>query len=53
MKGDSIVAKVTKEKISAKVFAIQIYTEDFKNDCIKIMMIPDLLFKIGCEIEIH
>lgn len=28
-KGDSIVAKVTKEQISAKGFAIQIYTEDF------------------------
>ena len=36
MKGDSIVAKVTKEKISAKVFAIQIYTEDFKNDYISL-----------------
>ena len=34
MKGDSIVAKVTKEQISAKGFAIQIYTEDFKNDYI-------------------
>jgi len=30
------VAKVTKEQISAKGFAIQIYTEDFKNDYISI-----------------
>ena len=36
MKGDSIVAKVTKEQISAKGFAIQIYTEDFKNDYISL-----------------
>ena len=36
MKGDFIVAKVTKEQISAKGFAIQIYTEDFKNDYISL-----------------
>ena len=36
MKGDFIVAKITKEKISAKGFAIQIYTEDFKNDYISL-----------------
>ena len=36
MKGDSTVAKVTKEQISAKGFAIQIYTEDFKNDYISL-----------------
>ena len=30
------MAKVTKEQISAKGFAIQIYTEDFKNDYISI-----------------
>jgi len=36
MKGDFTVAKVTKEHISAKVFAIQIYTEDFKNDYISL-----------------
>ena len=28
--------KVTKEQISAKGFAIQIYTEDFKNDYISL-----------------
>lgn len=36
MKGDFIVAKVTKEQISAKGFAIQIYAEDFKNDYISL-----------------
>lgn len=36
MKGDFTVAKVTKEQISAKGFAIQIYTEDFKNDYISL-----------------
>ena len=36
MKGDFTVAKVTKEHISAKGFAIQIYTEDFKNDYISL-----------------
>ena len=36
MKGDFTVAKITKEKISAKGFAIQIYTEDFKNDYISL-----------------
>ena len=36
MKGDFTVAKVTKEQISAKGFAIQIYTEDFKNDYIRL-----------------
>ena len=36
MKGDSTVAKVTKEQISAKGFTIQIYTEDFKNDYISL-----------------
>ena len=30
------MAKVTKEQISAKGFAIQIYTEDFKNDYISL-----------------
>jgi hypothetical protein len=30
------VEKVTKEQISAKGFAIQIYTEDFKNDYISL-----------------
>ena len=36
MKGDFTVAKVTKEQISAKGLAIQIYTEDFKNDYISL-----------------
>ena len=36
MKGDFTVAKITKEHISAKGFAIQIYTEDFKNDYISL-----------------
>ena len=31
------MAKVTKEQISAKGFAIQIYTEDFKNDYISLI----------------
>lgn len=47
--------KAKKEIIEAKGFAIQIYTEDFKNDyisltillSIKIMMILDLLYKTG------
>ena len=35
------MAKVTKEQISAKGFAIQIYTEDFKNDYISLTNIAN------------
>ena len=35
------MSKVKKETIEAKGFAIQIYTEDFKNDYIKEMLLVD------------
>ena len=53
--GGTRMSKVKKDTIEAKGFAIQIYTEDFKNDYIsltdiakyKILMIRGLLFRTG------